>query len=152
MQTVSSKKINIAQLRSDYGGLTIEMPCKVAFVGENSYGKFPRANAPEQVIMEYGSMLRHMANYLPKTLNNNEDFKQYLKDSGVVQADPKKELTTNKFYSMADYIMVTLPDPRVKYYQSSNFYEIQARVTSHASEIIESLGFFPVGMEMAVLE
>ena len=48
--------------------------------------------------------------------------------------------------------MMTLPSPRVNYYQSSNYYEIQRRVTDYANEVIESLGFFPVGMKMEVLE
>ena len=49
-------------------------------------------------------------------------------------------------------MMMTLPNPRVNYYQSSNFYEIQRRVTDYANNVIQDLGFFPVGMKMDVLE
>jgi hypothetical protein len=52
---------------------------------------------------------------------------------------------------MSDYIMMTLPSPRVDFYQSSDYYKIQREVTGYANTIIEALGFFPVGMEMEVL-
>ena len=53
---------------------------------------------------------------------------------------------------MADYMMMTLPSPRVDFYQSSDYFTIQSQVTGYANEIVEALGFFPVGMDMEVLE
>jgi len=47
--------------------------------------------------------------------------------------------------------MMTLPEPRVDYYQSSNYFDIQRGVTNYANEIIDALGFFPVRMQMPVL-
>jgi hypothetical protein len=65
---------------------------------------------------------------------------------------PKDEKYTNALYQVTDYMMMTLPSPRVNYYQSSNYFTIQKRVTDYANECIEKLGFFPVGMKMKVLE
>ena len=47
---------------------------------------------------------------------------------------------------------MTLPSPRVDFYQSSDYFTIQSQVTGYANEIVEALGFFPVGMDMEVLE
>lgn len=47
--------------------------------------------------------------------------------------------------------MMTLPSPRYTYYQDSDYYKIQKGVTSEANKIIQSLGFFPVRMQMEVL-
>ena len=48
-------------------------------------------------------------------------------------------------------MMMTLPSPRVSYYESNNFFTIQQKVTTHANSIIEDLGFFPVRMQMDLL-
>lgn len=115
-QKTKSLQIDITKLRADYSALQVEMPCTVAFIGDGSYGKFPRESAPNQVIMEYGPSMRHLANYLPPTLHAKTEFRNWMLESGAPQSDPKKELQTNKLYSMSDFVMVTLPDPRVKYY------------------------------------
>ena len=49
-------------------------------------------------------------------------------------------------------MMMTLPSPRIDYYKSSNYYDIQKGVTGYANEIIEALGFFPVRMDLDVLK
>ena len=92
--------------------------------------------------MEYDTFFAHMSNYLPNMLKTNQEFVDFVK-----QQKGDKALQ----YEMSDYVMMTLPDPRIDYYQSSNYYEIQRRVTGYANEIIEALGFFPVGMDMDVL-
>jgi len=48
--------------------------------------------------------------------------------------------------------MMTLPSPRVAYYESSDYFTIQSGVTGYANQVIEDLGFFPVRMSMDVLE
>ena len=48
-------------------------------------------------------------------------------------------------------MMMTLQSPRINYYQSSNYWDIQKGVTGYANEIIEELGFFPVRMQLDVL-
>jgi len=91
--------------------------------------------------MEYGPFFKLLARYLPSPLNNNEHFKKYLINQG-----------SEKVYELADFMMMTLPKPRIKYYSSSNYYDIQRGVTGYANDIIESLGFFPVRMKLDVLD
>jgi hypothetical protein len=91
--------------------------------------------------MEYGPFYKHLSRYLPSALNNNEHFKKYLMNHG-----------SEKIYELADFMMMTLPSPRINYYSSSNYYEIQRGVTGYANDIIESLGFFPVRMKLDVLD
>ena len=56
--------------------------------------------------MEYSTYLAHLSQYLPRTLNNNALFKAF------IQSEAEAELA----YTMSDYVMMTLPDPRVDYY------------------------------------
>ena len=46
---------------------------------------------------------------------------------------------------------MTLPQPRIDFYKSSNFYDTQRMVTGYTNKIIESLGFFPVRMKLDIL-
>lgn len=110
----SSRKVDLQDLRRQQYSMNVEMPCKVAFVGDNSYGKFQKDLASSQVVMEYSTFLAHLSEYLPKTLNDNPTFKAWIKSDG------EQALV----YTMSDYIMMTLPNPRVDYYQSSDYYEI----------------------------
>ena len=64
--------------------------------------------------MEYKHFLPHLASYLPVTeLSNNTDFKFYLFSNG-----------SKILYEISDFMMMTLPSPRAKYYQSSNYDDI----------------------------
>ena len=47
--------------------------------------------------------------------------------------------------------MMTLPSPRISYYESNNYYEIQRDITGYSNQIVESLGFFPIRVRMDVL-
>jgi len=91
--------------------------------------------------MEYETMLPLLSQYLPNgDLNNNMQFKTYLRTGGAKHV-----------YDLSDFMMMTLPKPRVNYYSSSNYFEIQKGVTGYANEVIEALGFFPVKMDLDVL-
>jgi hypothetical protein len=113
----------------------VEFPCRVALIGNSTYGKFPIAEVEDQILMEFKHFLPLLARYLPGPLNDKADFKAYLLNRGG-----------KKIYELSDFLMMTLPHPRVRYYQSSNYFDIQKGVTGYANEIIESLGFFPVRM------
>lgn len=63
-----------------------------------------------------------------------------------------KEKGEDRAEELADFLMMTLPAPRVNYYESSNYFDIQRGVTSYANEVIDALGFFPVRMKMPVLK
>jgi hypothetical protein len=56
----------------------------VAYIGDQSYGKFPKDIMDEQILMEYKHFLPLISNYMPETslLSREPDFLQWLKDSG----------------------------------------------------------------------
>lgn len=92
--------------------------------------------------MEFKTFLPYLADYLPpgSTLDTNEDFKQFLRSQGQ-----------QRIYSFTDFMMMTLPNPRVSYYENSDFYKIQQGITEYSNQIIEDLGFFPLRMRMDLL-
>ena len=47
--------------------------------------------------------------------------------------------------------MMTLPSPRVSYYQHTDYYIIQKGVTEYANQVMDAFGFFSVKMNMDVL-
>ena len=92
--------------------------------------------------MEYGSFYSLLSSYLPDgILNDNEHFKKYLGEHGDA-----------KGYELADFLMMTLPKPRINFYESNDFFVIQRGITGYANEIIESIGFFSVTMKLDLLE
>lgn len=74
--------------------------------------------------MEYAHFLPHLADYLPDYLSSNEDFKSWLK----MQNDAGSMVD-----QMADFLVMTLPHPRINFYESSDYKEIQKGVTDHVS-------------------
>ena len=65
--------------------------------------------------MEYGNFLPFILPYL--TVKNNTNFNTYVTTN------------TQLLYYFADFLMYNLPSPRYKYYESSNFEQIQDSVT-----------------------
>ncbi len=61
--------------------------------------------------MEYSQFLSLLSNYLPSVFDKNTDFKEYL----------QTEVSLEEY---ADLFVMTLPDPRTKYYESSNYDKI----------------------------
>ena len=53
---------------------------------------------------------------------------------------------------MADELLMTLPEPRIDYYQSSVYDNIQRKVTGYTSQLVDDLGFFPVSVDMDLLD
>ena len=121
----------------------IEYPCKVAHIGNQSYGKLPKEAISDQIIMEYKYFYKFLAQgqYLPNKMKYMAYFRNFLKDRG-----------DKKIYELSDFMMMTLQSPRIKYYQSANYYDIQKAVTGYSNNLIEALGFFPIRMQMDVLE
>ena len=40
-------------------------------------------------------------------------------------------------------IMVTMPDPRMDYYESNDYAVIKANILSYMTEIVEDIGLYP---------
>jgi len=139
-----NKPIKTNVISANAGSSRVEMPCRVAHVGDQSYGKVQKEQAVDQIYMEYKTMYKYMGQYLPRPLATEEQFKgfrAFLAAEGEEQA-----------YQLSDFMMMTLPKPRVAFYQSNNYFEIQRGVTNYANEVIDALGFFPVRMQMPVLK
>ena len=58
---------------------------------------------------------------------------------------------TAKAGDYADIIAMTLPNPRIDFYQSSDYDVIQERVTRYANSLVSDLGFYPVDIDMPIL-
>ena len=82
------------------------MPCRVAILGQDMYGKFPRHSLESMIIMEYKHLYTLLARYLPPSaLSSNSDFKAFLLEHGE-----------RLIYEYSDFMLMTLPNPRVLYY------------------------------------
>jgi hypothetical protein len=88
--------------------------------------------------MEYDRFLELLANYLPNTLNDNEDFRQYL-------------LRDHLLDGFADQFILQLPNPRSNYYLR-NFNDVMESVMAHMSFAEDSLGYFPVNLDAFILQ
>mmetsp|Transcript_23167 Transcript_23167/g.17581 ORF Transcript_23167/g.17581 Transcript_23167/m.17581 type:complete len:193 (+) Transcript_23167:923-1501(+) len=121
-------------------GYSIKFACKVNAFTEGTYGKFPNEDVDEQQMMELGHFMKTLERYLPD-FQNRKDFRGFLLDETRVSLD-----------EYADTILMTLPEPRIQYYQNPNYDQIQQAVTSYASGIVEKLGFFPVSISLKVLD
>ena len=86
--------------------------------------------------MEYEPFLSHVAENLPNYFSSNPDFKDWLLSVSNGDSPIGREI--------ADFLVLTLPHPRIDYYQSSDFNVIQKSVTGHTSQLADELGFFPV--------
>jgi hypothetical protein len=53
-----------------------------------------------------------------------------------------------KFAAM---LMMTLPDDRMKYYESTDVGDMRAKIFDYTDEITETLGFYPVIADNALL-
>lgn len=47
--------------------------------------------------------------------------------------------------------MVMLPEPRIDYYQSSDFHDIKSGVLDYMNQIVEACGTYPVTMSNSLL-
>lgn len=51
-----------------------------------------------------------------------------------------------------DYIAVSLPNPRLDFYSSSNYNDIQDKIIQYSTKISTTLGFFPIKFTLPILE
>ena len=95
------------------------------------HGKVPETLEDSIIFMEIDNYFPLLSQYLPNGLN--DDFKEYLANKDLIKID-----------EMSDYLVMNLPNPRVSYYESSDYDEIQNRVTEVANSVTEKLGFFSI--------
>ena len=84
--------------------------------------------------MEYKYFYNLVSMYMPPgPLGNNKDFRFWLLKSGETM-----------MYELAEQALMTLPAPRTKFYESTDYFETQRKVTKIANQIVSELGFYPV--------
>ena len=71
------------------------------------------------MVMEYEYFALLVAQNLPESLSRETDFKQFLTENS--------KMVSNQ---ISDFVMVTLPSPRVDFYSSSDYFQTQKEVTS----------------------
>ena len=81
--------------------------------------------------MEYNQFYAYVSDYLPGYYRDQAGFMSYLNDE-------------NRLEDFAMLFMMTLPSPRMDYYESSDFAKIKSGVLGYTSEIISALGLFPI--------
>lgn len=89
-------------------------------------------NSDNMMSIEYGQFIPLLSMYLPASLNL-PDFKEFLSNESLI--------SLNEY---ADNLAMTLPKPRVTFYESSNYDDIQRSVTQYANSVTEALGFYPI--------
>jgi len=104
-------------------GAIFKFPCRISQLVDTSYGKISEAGVQDVIFMELQPFLGLISDYLPPDLHENDDFITYLRSGNT---------SLNQF---ADLLVMTLPDPRISYYESSNYELIQQKVTSYANEV-----------------
>ena len=87
-----------------------------------TYGKIPLANAHNIQMMEQKHFFNLLSYYLPGELAQNEDFKAFIRDDSLI--------STQEY---ADVILMSLPTPRVTYYESTNYEDILRAVTIYSN-------------------
>lgn len=55
-------------------------------------------------------------------------------------------------YDFADYVVMNFPDPRIEYYQDSDYDNVQEKVVGYTNKLVNDLGFFPESVNCVILE
>lgn len=88
--------------------------------------------------MEYNTWLDWVLPNLSPAPPN--DFKDYISNNPTL------------LQQYADMLMYTLPSPRYKWYQPSNFQKIQDQVTVQTNKAMTNLGFYEYRSEMSLMK
>lgn len=73
-------------------------------------------------------------------LYNDTHFGQFLSDPSLI-----------KIEEFADHLVVNLPSPRMDWYASTNYDEVQRNIVRVADSFVQTLGFYPVTAQMLIL-
>lgn len=88
-----------------------------------TYNKWELSHYRDTVMMEYKHFYKLVARYLPPShLQTNINFKAWLvKNSETI------------IYKLADYIEIGLPEPRIEYYKSNDYFVVQKNVLGYTN-------------------
>jgi hypothetical protein len=91
--------------------------------------------------MELGPFLETLSNYLPyPELSNNNYFKSFIINQKLINAS-----------EFSDQLVMTLPSPRIDWYATSDFDQLQKGITQYAGGFVNALGFYPVQTSLQIL-
>lgn len=108
----------------DSSAEVFNISCIVAGFAEQSYGKVEKRVATTAVYMEYDTIYKHFANFVPSGVDSK--LPSYPceidgKPANCNYTDWLKRNGTQLSKDYADFMMMTLPEPREKFYQSSDY-------------------------------
>ncbi|CDW86568.1 abc-type antimicrobial peptide transport permease component [Stylonychia lemnae] len=113
-------------------------PCIIRdFLFENS-GKFGTSKQDSHLIIEFDQFLPHLADYLPFDFFTHQEFRQYV-----------KKVANLTEYS--DYLVMSLPSPRYKWYSNEDYDTTQRKITSYVNNFINDTGYYPVSSKLYLL-
>lgn len=101
-------------------------------------GKVPDSDASSTVVLELSTIFALFSSYLLSSSYSTTDFISFLQ-----QEDPHRFVTE---------VLISMSSPRTDHYINSNYEHIQSAITKTASEVMDELGFYPVDMQLPVLE
>lgn len=128
----TGNNLNMAALRF----LRFKAPFKIKGFLEDSYGKFSDGSVQTTILVEYKHLFSHLSYF---SYNNEGISSNFL--SFIRNIDP---------YHYVPEIIVNIPN-RISLYLDSNYDRIQQTVTKKGSLITESLGIYPIKMDLPVL-
>ena len=92
----------------------LAMNCTIVklFSSESTYGKLPQSGNDDQIILEWKYWLSYFSKFLDERWASNQDLMNYMQTPGM----------QNQY---APAFMMTLPEPRFKYYQYKDYSKIK---------------------------
>ncbi|CAG9319834.1 unnamed protein product [Blepharisma stoltei] len=115
----------------------------VVDIFSKGYGKVADGSASSLVLAELSTLYQlysqHIQadNYWPTTQGYSE-FLTYL--------------DTHSASDLSTHILISMPKPRTDTYMTSNYDNIQKKVTHKASGIVDDLGFYPVSVDLPIMD
>ncbi|EFC43843.1 predicted protein [Naegleria gruberi] len=132
-----SHMIALKNRRLTFNGGATYIPVIVEDVANNAYGKYQSTNLENAIIMEYDSLLAHVAEFL------NEDLFSKSEKSTLSQLD---------LYDYASEVYVNYPPNRLTAYNENDYKVIREKITKFASTSMYLMGFNQLSSSFPILE
>ena len=126
-------RTGVIPVKDPYFNDGVTAPCKVVGIFGSSGGKLANADDSKTIFMEVEHYYTWISDYinLESTDISMVQFREFLKGEFA------------RPYDFADYVIMNFPNPRVDYYSSSNYDDVQDKVIGYTNVLVNKLGFFP---------
>ena len=118
-------------------GWDFEYNCTIKDFKASNYGKAATEYDDSLIFMELSQYLEYQLLFIPKELQEREDFMNYLR-------------TENLVYQYIIQVLVALPEPRQNNY-ASDFSQTTSHILGIFDKIVDSVGFYPIQNENPLL-